>query len=915
MTRRTLLGGLSALAGLGTLALVMAIGPRPAAAARTTFRAPVIATLADPGDASATSIVSGTVIYLPLIARGPQVERVKIEAGDRYLIVEFLDDDLVHFELSAVGTGPDIRLPIPTTPMIDKHDYLGPSRFSDDGNGTWETASLRVQVDANELCVTVTDLARQPPLTLTTICPLDLERDWKGIALSPEAFTHVYGLGQQFTTPGAADGDWVGRVRSSSGQFGNTIEAWNGGQVGNTQFPIAYFLGADLDSYALFIDSPYKQRWDFTGQRWTAKLWGDWLRFYVLTGPDLQDLRHDYLELTGRPPVPPKKMFGLWLSEYGFDNWAELNETLSTLRSNHFPVDGFLLDIQWFGGVIWGSPDSPMGTLAWDVNRFPNPSNQIARLRDEQGAGVMLIEESYIARRRPEHAAMANYGYLARDCETCGPTFNNWALWWGKGGMIDWTNDAAAAFWHDWKREPLVNAGVIGHWTDLGEPWTYSAASWYWGLPGDRAPLHDHRDIHNLFNLKWSQSIVAGYARNGHAQRPFILSRSGTSGSQHYGVALWSADIGSNLSSLATHLNTQLHLSLSGVDYYGADIGGFYRSALDGDLGEMYTRWFANGLAFDIPARPHTENLCNCNETAPDRVGHLASNLDNVRQRYELIPYLYSLAHRAYLYGDPVIPPLAYVYQTDPQVRELGSEKLIGRDLLVAAVTTYTETERAVYLPAGDWVDYHTNEWIHSADEWTGPFPVFRDGKFKLPMFARAGAIIPHMHVDDRTMNAVGRRTDGTRRDELIVNVYVDRTPSQFTLYEDDGETLAYQNGALRTTLISQALTEDAVAVTIGSATGTYAGALSTRNNVVKLIVNDPGAATGVSLNGNPLTQYATRTEFDAATAGWIRAGNNLIMAKSGDVSVLDEKLFLFSFPSAPNVPPGPQVPTQAARR
>lgn len=72
-----------------------------------------------------------------------------------------------------------------------------------------------------------------------------------------------------------------------------------------------------------------------------------------MTGPDLPDLRKDYMELTGRPPVPPKQMFGLWVSEYGYDNWAEIDGKLSTLRTNKFPIDGFVLDLHWFGSATY----------------------------------------------------------------------------------------------------------------------------------------------------------------------------------------------------------------------------------------------------------------------------------------------------------------------------------------------------------------------------------------------------------------------------------------------------------------------------------------------------------------------------------------------------------------------------------
>jgi alpha-glucosidase (family GH31 glycosyl hydrolase) len=819
--------------------------------------------------------------------------RVLFQVGSNTLILEFLDDDLVHFEYSGAGVPADVSMPIHTSPMISKTDYSGPTALTTDGQGTFETPDLQVQIDPATFCLTATDKTRRPALVLTTLCPRALGRSGQGISLTPETFTHVYGLGQEFITPGQADGDWTGRVRTG-GPLGNVMSGWSGGAVGNTQFPVLYVLGPGLDNYALFADHVYREKWDFTNQPWSAELGGEWMRFYLMTGPDLQDLRQDYLELVGRPPVPPKKMFGLWISEYGFDDWAELESKLDSLRNNQFPVDGFVLDLQWYGGIRTNSNNTRMGSLRWDTRNFPNPAEKIAVLRETQGIGIMLIEEPYIGYDLPEFAELQRRGYLARDCETCAATYLSANPWWGKGGLMDWSNQEGADFWHDWRREPLIAAGVIGHWTDLGEPEAYNSNAWYVGIPGDYQPLHAHADVHNLYNLLWSESIFEGYARNNHAQRPFILSRSGAPGSQRYGVAMWSGDIGSNLTSLATHLNAQLHMSLSGMDYYGADIGGFHRESLDGDLYEMYTRWFASGMALDIPGRTHTANTCDCYETAPDRVGDLQSNLGNVRLRYQLSPYLYSLSHRAYLYGEPVFPPLVYAYQQDPNVREMGSEKMIGRDLLVAVSTTYGEKELKVYLPAGTWINYHTNEIIYSSGGWYGPFPLYINGEYRLPLFARAGAMIPQMYVDGKTMNISGLRSDGSTRDELIVRVYAGEAASDFTLYEDDGETMAYQEGEIRTTRLSQQSTSQGVTVQVDAASGSYRGVPASRDTHIRLVLAHADEIQRVSLNGSELAQFRSFDTYEAAQSGWYRVNATLVLVKSGTMTVDIGKTFQF---------------------
>jgi alpha-glucosidase len=825
-------------------------------------------------------------------------QRFKFTAAGSYLVVEVLDDDLIHFELSAAGPGPATAQPLFTTPQVAKTEYPGPSAIAQSGPSgtTLETPETRVAVDPTSLCATVTDTIRGH--TLTTLCPLDLGQAWKGLTIAPGPMQHVYGLGEQFITPGLPDGDWTGRVRSPGDDFGNQMVGFGGGAAANVQIPVMYALGPEDASYALFLDQVYKQRWDFTGPPWKVETLGDAIRFYVMTGPDLPDLRRDYLELTGHPPVPPKKLFGLWISEYGYDHWSELEGKLRALRADRFPVDGFVLDLQWFGGISPGSDNSNMGRVAWDLTQFPDPKGKLASYDASDGVGIMVIEESYVARGRPEHADLANRGFLARaGCATCAPVYLAGKPWWGKGGMIDWTQDAAGDYWHDLKRQPLIADGVLGHWIDLGEPETYDPRDWTAGvLPGK----HGHAEYHNLYNLKWAEGIARGYARNNVERRPFMMARSGAAGIQRFGTGLWSGDLGSNLDNLDAHLNAQMHLSLSGIDYFGSDIGGFHRGALGGgNLDETYTQWFANGAMLDVPVRPHTENLCNCKETAPHRIGNKASNLASIRERYALTPYLYSLAHRAYLAGEPVMPPLVFYYPNDANVRELASEKLIGRDLLVATVTEFGATTRDVYLPAGDWVDVYSNAWLHSAGETFPGQPVVRDQVFRLPVYARAGALIPRMYVDDKTLNVEGKRSDGTRRDELIVRAYAAPTPTSFTLYEDDGESVAYRNGAVRTTVLSQQRAGDLASVTIAPASGTYAGAPASRNNVVELVVED-AQGSAVTLNGAPLQVHPTLAAFEAAASGWVNAGRNLIRAKSGELPVETAKALVFTLDAAP---------------
>ncbi len=862
-------------------------------------------------DARAGRFVSGrgllalfaAFIIFCATASAREIPQYEFRSQDRWVRVAVLSNTLVHFEYG-MGELPAKGAPIRTSPMIARRAHDGPStlEFKPDGYADTDillgageikpragipvinTDGVRLEVDPETLCLNLFHGICGDELTLdhlATVCPESIGEDGNAFTILAPEMTHAYGLGAQFVSPGGADGDWVGRVREPGCEFGNRMVPFAGGAVGNAMFPMLYMLGEQDLTCGLFLDDLTAQKWDFSQWPWTFTNTGNGVRGFLLAGESLGEIRQQYMNLVGRPPVPPRSAFGLWVSEYGYDNWAEMDDKLRTLREKKFPVDGFVLDLQWFGGIDPGGESSRMGRLAWDEERFSNPRKKTAELRKRDGIGLILIEESYVSRGLAEHKRLARKGYLVKQRDGS-PSFIK--SWWGHGGMIDWTNPDAADDWHDRKRQPLVRDGVAGHWTDLGEPEDYDAEAMYFGLPGGGD--NDHAAVHNYYNFAWVESIHRGYARNSARQRPFIMSRSGTSGIQRFGTALWSGDIASNMPSLAAHYNVQMHMAMSGVDYFGADVGGFKREKLDGDLDELYTQWLAAACAIDVPVRPHTANTKNKYETAPDRVGDTASNLANLRRRYELIPYLYSLAHRAHRYGEPVFPPPVYHFQNDSAARKLGAQKMIGDALMTALAAEHGRKSLDVYLPSGTWFCWHTGHRIRSEGQWVRDVPIYRDGLFTLPMYARAGAIIPLMHVDDQTLNSAGQRRDGIRRDELILRVFEDDRGGEFTLYEDDGWSNAYLDGEVRTTRLTQNSDADGVDLVIHPAKGRYAGAPRERVVVVRLTTNGRPQCVSVAVNGRALSRVSSCTDFEAAAEGWYQSGRFEIEVRCGPSSV-----------------------------
>jgi alpha-glucosidase (family GH31 glycosyl hydrolase) len=585
----------------------------------------------------------------------------------------------------------------------------------------------------------------------------------------------ILGLGQEFIHPGDTKANRLGDTRHGK----NVMTGFNGGFNGNTLFPIAYFdfpASAGRQPFALILDNRYPQTWDFSESPYRLSVEGGDFKLHVLTGKTLAEIRHNYMLMAGTPLLPPKSAFGLWVSEYGFDNWAELDNKIATLKKNNFPLSGVVMDLQWFGGIS-EDENSKMGSLTWDLENFPKPADKIAGYK-KQNIDMIVIEEPYISKGLAEYKELDKRGFLAHDNAGKSLDATQYSAWWGHGGMFDWSNKAGRDFWHDYRRQALIDAGVVGHWTDLGEPEMHNTEFKYSdGL--------DHVMVHNSFNTEWLQGIYDGYQRNNPEKRAFMMSRSGGMGMQALGAIIWSGDTGSDFASLASQMPQQTHMMWSGLDYYSSDVGGFHRAALQNSdpqqskeqaQNELYTQWFAYASLYEVPVRAHTENLCNCKETAPDRIGDMDSNRANINLRYQLLPYYYSLAYRATLDAQPVFPSLEYYYPHDDQAKNLGQMKMVGPFLLGSSVAKQGQKSSETYLPRGTWYDFRTGKSVVSKGQWVKQ-ELYINKLFTLPLFAKQGALIPYASDKENSLKIFGFGEQ------------------QFNWYDDDGSSTAYLQG------------------------------------------------------------------------------------------------------------------------
>ena len=755
------------------------------------------------------SVVNGTIDL------GPSPQVLKFSKGGDSVQAVFVGPDTVWIEYGR-GEPSSLQNGLPTSQMLDASAKINvlsekPTLKESSADLVLSTATADLKVFKDSLCAEILPKAKPAPLSQATsasksflLCPHRLAQPLKTLSFAAPDVQSIFGLGQYFRNPQTADGSLLGQT-IKPGPFGNELRGFSGGANSTIQFPGLTVNTRSGSSFFTIFDNVYRQEWGF-GPRstdsdtgWGVSTYGEKLRVFASLPQSPQVTRSSFMEFLGRPPVPPRKMFGLWLSEFGYDNWDEVFRKEKELKDAEIPVDGMVLDLQWFGGEFFGQRRR-MGTLQFDDVNFPLAPQRILELND-RGVGLMTVEESYIDEKLKEHSDLAARGFMVKGCETCGPSRITQNPWWGIGGMLDWSQPAAGAYWHKEKRKPLADLGIIGHWTDLGEPEMYDPQGWYKGDAALRAPqdpeLHGHADYHNLYAMLWSKSISDGYKKETPQQRNFILTRSGTLGIQRYGAALWSGDIGANLGALKAQFNSQSQMFYSGVDYYGSDIGGFHRYSLDGDLNSLYTQWMAQSSLLDFPVRPHAWNTDNSHETSPAKVGHLPSNKANLELRYQLFPYYYSLAHELSRKGTPLVAPPSFYYPLDPVLAEIGHQKMIGPFLLTGLVADYNGFQRSFYFPKDDWFDFRTGEFLLESDKvavkksgtWKPSVSTVSElGNFELPLYARDGALVPMSPL--RSLHAhASLPKDLLAESGLRLRVFPrsGEGTSQFTLSEDDG--------------------------------------------------------------------------------------------------------------------------------
>lgn len=425
----------------------------------------------------------------------------------------------------------------------------------------------------------------------------------------------------------------------------------------------------------------------------------------------------------GRPAVPPSWAFGPWMSSNEWNSEARLMKEVETTEREDIPASVVVVeawsDEQTF--YIWN--DTDVRTIAADeplrysdlilnpAGKWPDPRSMIRRLH-ERDIRILLWQIPVVKPLGAEHrlhaldeAYVVDHGLGVKDSDG-GPHHSRPG--WFTGSLIpDFTNRETRRWWFNKRRYLLDECSVDGFKTDGGEQLWGEATRFSDGRRGD--------EMINAYPLEYLDAYHEAMKQSG--LPPLTFSRSGYTGVQRYPIH-WAGDQESTWEEFRSVYRAVLNAGLSGIAILGWDIAGF---AGDLPTAELYMR-SVTCATFSAIMQYHSEyndHRVPSNDRSPWNVAELTGEpkvLSTFRRyahlRMRLIPYLSAEAEHAARSGDPLVAPVFYHADNDPEAWPVSDQHWLGRALLVAPILEEGRATREVYLPAGEWQDVWSGETV-----------------------------------------------------------------------------------------------------------------------------------------------------------------------------------------------------------
>ena len=552
--------------------------------------------------------------------------------------------------------------------------------------------------------------------------------------------------------------------------------------------------------------------------------------YYFISGDNMDDVTRGMHQLVGKPAIMPKWAFGYWQSRERYNTQNELVSTLREFRKRGIGIDNIVQDWNYWEDDAWG-------THEFDSKRYPDPKAMVDSVHSMNGHIMISVWPKFYSSTE-HYKEFESKGWMYT--KAVEDSLKDWVGPGYIGSFYDAYSDGARKLFWNQLKDHLYGYGFDAWWMDASEPNIRDCVPMdYWKQLCGPTALGPSTEYLTAYALMNAQAIYEGLKEENPDQRIFQLTRSGFAGLQRYATASWSGDIGTRWEDMRSQITAGLNYSLCGNPYWTMDIGGFCvenryanaqriydNSGIENDdlkeWRELQARWYQFG-AFAPLFRAHGQfPLREMWNIAPE--GHPAyeSMLYYNRLRYRLMPYIYSLAGRAWLRGRVMMRGLVMDWPDDQIAMNVDDQFMLGSSIMVCPVYEYGARERQVYLPSGNvWYDFYDDTRTYDGGQF-----IMADAPYeRIPLYVPSGSMIvtgpEQQYVDEKPY------------DNLVIDVY-GGSDGVFHLYEDDGNSYDYENGAY--SMITFQYTENAEGATFvaGPRMGSYNGMPSKREFSVR---------------------------------------------------------------------------------
>uniref|UniRef100_A0A8C9WKT5 Maltase n=1 Tax=Scleropages formosus TaxID=113540 RepID=A0A8C9WKT5_SCLFO len=472
----------------------------------------------------------------------------------------------------------------------------------------------------------------------------------------------------------------------------------------------------------------------------TYRTIGGVLDFYILLGDTPEAVVQEFLELVGRPVIPPYWSLGFQLSRWDYGNLTEVKKTVERNREIGLPYDVQYTDIDYM---------EDKKDFTYNAVNF----TELPQFADYMHAGgqkyILILPRINGPYESYDRGTQKKAWVTEADGET--PLLGE--VWPGLAVFPDYTNPACIEWWVDEIQRFHQEVKHDALWIDMNEvsnfqkgsvngcsinnlndpPFTprildnlmYSKtlcmdAKQTWG---------SHYDVHSLYGYSMVLATEVALKKVFGNNRSLMLTRSSFPGVGKYS-GHWLGDNAATWNDIKWAIPGMLEFSLFGVPYIGADICGFFDDVSE----ELCRRWMQVGAFYPFSRNHNPQDPAWFGEDS--LLVNTSKHYLNIR--YTLLPYLYTLFYKAHAYGDTVVRPVMHEFYSDSATWAVDRQFLWGPYLLITPVLDPGVETVAAYIPDSPWYDYETVRMTTRRQYINMYLPAD-----KLGLHIRGGAILP----------------------------------------------------------------------------------------------------------------------------------------------------------------------------